>query len=111
MFRVARNLLLPQLSSTLQQEQEELRNEMIRNTWEIATKYQQINVHVLQELLHVASPQLVLKLIQPEGTEGNSERLDTTGNAEIMKDPLHLIQILPTEWIDHSSPDQDPYQW
>ncbi|CAJ1931010.1 unnamed protein product [Cylindrotheca closterium] len=99
LLRVARNLL------PSRKEQQELRNEMIRNTWQMATSLQKINVHVVQELLQVASPGLVHELIQSE--KGDAKSI----SAEIMKDPLQLIQVLPTEWIDHSTPDQDPYQW
>mmetsp|Transcript_34311 Transcript_34311/g.83253 ORF Transcript_34311/g.83253 Transcript_34311/m.83253 type:complete len:96 (-) Transcript_34311:179-466(-) len=95
---------------------------MIRNTWQMAISHQKVNVHVLQELLHVASPELVHELVQSEKSngsnddaghndEGSDSSSSTTISAEIMKDPLQLIQILPTEWIDHGTPDQDPYQW
>ncbi|KAL3936124.1 MAG: hypothetical protein SGBAC_008492 [Bacillariaceae sp.] len=104
LLRVARNL-----TSSSHQKQ---RNEMIRNTWQMATDHKKINVHVLQELLHVASPDLAHELVQPseEGGDGTI-RSSSSISAEVMNDALKLIQVLPVEWIDHGNPDQDPYQW
>eukprot|EP00980_Cylindrotheca_fusiformis_P020206 scaffold7294_cov93-Cylindrotheca_fusiformis.AAC.5 len=74
------------------------RDEHTLKIWNEATvECQKVNVHVLQELLQVASPKLLSEIL----------------GKDYDPDPLKLIHTLPKEWID-SNPDNsknNPYEW
>ena len=94
MLRVTRNF---------QKSESAKKDSLARETFQEAITAQKVNVHVLQELLHVASPSLLQKLFKSK---------------TYSKDPLQLIRQIPKEWIepfDENDPDCDrksnPYEW
>jgi hypothetical protein len=85
LLRVGRNL----------PEGEEERDRITLETWQQATEYQKVNVHVLQELLQVASPKLLIEILG-QGYD---------------RDPLRLILTIPKDWIDSATDTKNPFEW
>jgi hypothetical protein len=76
-------------------EGEEERDRITLETWQQATEYQKVNVHVLQELLQVASPKLLIEILG-QGYD---------------RDPLRLILTIPKDWIDSATDTKNPFEW
>jgi hypothetical protein len=74
------------------------RDKLAQSTFQQATEAQKVNVHILQELLQVASPKLVQRIV---------------GKKEYSMDPLQLIYQVPSTWIKTvaEGSNKNPYEW
>jgi hypothetical protein len=74
------------------------RDKLAQSTFQQAGDAQKVNVHVLQELLQVASPKLMQRIV---------------GTKEYSKDPLQLIHQVPSTWIEPvaEGSNKNPYEW
>ena len=100
MLRVCRNFRHDETT------QAKKRDALAQQTFQEVIEAQKVNVHVLQELLQVASPSLMQKIL---GTKKKHS-----------KDPLQLIRQVPTGWIEqqeqtagdgHNHQKKNPYEW
>jgi hypothetical protein len=89
MLRVSRNFHLHETDQ---------RDKLAQSTFQQAGDAQKVNVHVLQELLQVASPKLMQRIV---------------GTKEYSKDPLQLIHQVPSTWIEPvaEGSNKNPYEW
>jgi hypothetical protein len=84
------------------------RDALAQQTFHEAIEARKVNVHVLQELLQVASPKLMQQILPGSKTKTKN----------YSKDPLQLIRQVPTEWIEQHEPTagdgnqkKNPYEW
>ena len=91
MLRVCRNFSQPH--------QVAQKHALAQQIFQEAVAIQKVNVHVLQELLMVASPKVVQEVL---------------GTKEYSKDPLQLIRHIPPHWMEHADgkdKNRNPYEW